>query len=104
MMAFMRGKLQAWDCRAGQHNVIVRTDGTLAPCFPMYSATWDWGLAGAPKFDKPQLATMKESCQPYCFSTLNHNLAYCYSAGRAIKWVLKQAMHGFHGTTGSFED
>jgi hypothetical protein len=23
-----------WNCRAGQNNVIVRTDGTVAPCFP----------------------------------------------------------------------
>lgn len=22
-----------WDCRAGQNNVIIRTDGTVAPCF-----------------------------------------------------------------------
>jgi len=79
MKAFMRGKLQEWDCRAGQNNVIVRTDGTLAPCFPMYSATYDWGVAGAPNFEADQLA-------------------------RAVKWVLKRAAHGFQGTTGSFED
>src|SRR5579872_6837798 len=24
-----------WNCRAGQNNVIIRTDGTVAPCFPM---------------------------------------------------------------------
>jgi hypothetical protein len=29
----MRGKLQDWDCRAGQNSLIIRTDGTLAPCF-----------------------------------------------------------------------
>ena len=23
-----------WNCRAGQNNVIIRTDGTVAPCFP----------------------------------------------------------------------
>jgi hypothetical protein len=38
------------------------------------------------------------------FSTLNHNLSYCYDASRAIRWLLKQAAHGFQGTTGSFED
>lgn len=32
------------------------------------------------------------------------NLAYCYKASRAIKWTLKQALRGFKGTTGSFED
>ena len=25
-----------WNCRAGQNNVIICTDGTVAPCFPMY--------------------------------------------------------------------
>jgi hypothetical protein len=31
-----------WNCRAGQNNVIIRTDGTVAPCFPMYASTFDW--------------------------------------------------------------
>jgi hypothetical protein len=37
------GELQfaEWNCRAGQNNVIIRTDATVAPCFPMYSATFD---------------------------------------------------------------
>jgi len=88
MKAFMRGKLQEWDCRAGQNSLIIRTDGTLAPCFPMYNASHDWGIAGQPCFDRRQLLEMKVKCQPHCFSTLNHNLAYCYSASRAIRWVL----------------
>jgi len=104
MKAFMRGKLQEWDCRAGQNSLIIRTDGTLAPCFPMYNASQDWGVAGRPCFEKRQLSEMKVECQKHCFSTLNHNLAYCYDASRAIRWVLKQALHGFRGTTGSFED
>jgi MoaA/NifB/PqqE/SkfB family radical SAM enzyme len=104
MKDFMRGKLQDWDCRAGQNALIVRTDGTLAPCFPMYSALSDWGVVGKPKFDVTQLLRIKRECQPLCFSTLNHNLAYCYDAGRAFKWVLKQALRGFRGTTGSFEE
>jgi MoaA/NifB/PqqE/SkfB family radical SAM enzyme len=104
MKAFMRGKLQQWDCRAGQNSMIIRTDGTLAPCFPMYSATQDWGVVGQPHFDSRELAYMKVECQEHCFSTLNHNLSYCYDASRAIRWVLKQAAHGFQGTTGGFED
>jgi MoaA/NifB/PqqE/SkfB family radical SAM enzyme len=104
MKAFMKGKLQQWDCRAGHNSIIIRTDGTLAPCFPMYSATYDWGVVGEHKFDNHQLDEMKEGCEPHCFSTLNHNLAYCYKASRAIKWTLKQAARGFRGTTGSFEE
>ena len=104
MKAFMRGKLQEWDCRAGQNSLIIRTDGTLAPCFPMYNASHNWGTAGRPCFEKQQLADMKVECQRRCFSTLNHNLAYCYDASRAIRWVMKQAAHGFQGTHGGFED
>ncbi|HYW44533.1 MAG TPA: radical SAM protein [Bryobacteraceae bacterium] len=102
MREFMRGKLQEWSCRAGQNNVIIRVDGTLAPCFPMYSATYDWGVVGQNKFESRQLREMKQGCQPKCFSTLNHNLAYCYDAGRVIKWMAKQAVRGFQGATGSF--
>lgn len=104
MKPFMRGKLLDWNCRAGQNSLIVRTDGTLAPCFPMYSASCDWGVVGKPGFDAGQLGDTKRKCQPRCFSTLNHNLAYCYDAGRAFRWVLKQALHGFRGTTGGFEE
>lgn len=43
-------------------------------------------------------------CRPHCFSTLNHNLAYCYDAARAFKCVSKQALHGFRGTTGDFDE
>ncbi len=104
MKDFMRGKVEPWSCRAGQNNVIIRVDGTLAPCFPMYSATYDWGAIENHKFEVKQLDEMKKSCQTHCFSTLNHNLAYCYDAARAVKWVLQQAARGFQGVTGSFEE
>jgi hypothetical protein len=31
-----KGEIQFtdWNCQAGQNNVIIRTDGTVAPCFP----------------------------------------------------------------------
>ena len=100
------GSLQfaAWNCRGGQNNVIIRTDGTVAPCFPMYPAQHDWGTIEAPKFDRTQLITMKKTCQKHCFSTLNHNLAFCYNDARAIKWLWKQARNGFQGGATSFED
>jgi MoaA/NifB/PqqE/SkfB family radical SAM enzyme len=104
MKAFMRGKVEPWNCRAGQNNVIIRVDGTLAPCFPMYSATYDWGTIGNHKLEVKQLDEMKKECQTHCFSTLNHNLGYCYDDARVIKWVLKQAGRAFQGVSGSFED
>ena len=93
-----------WNCRAGQNNVIVRTDGTIGPCFPMYSATYDWGTIDEPKFDWKHLQEMKKTCQRHCFSTLNHNLAYCYDAKRVMKWIWKQARNGFQGGAQSFDD
>jgi MoaA/NifB/PqqE/SkfB family radical SAM enzyme len=93
-----------WNCRAGQNNVIIRTDGTVAPCFPMYAASYDWGNIDTPKFDSAQLQNMKKTCQRHCFSTLNHNLAYCYNDARVLKWLWKQARNGFGAGARSFED
>jgi MoaA/NifB/PqqE/SkfB family radical SAM enzyme len=99
MRLFMRGKVQEWNCRAGWNSLIVRTDGTLAPCFPMYGATWNWGAVGNHRFESGQLKEMKKSCQPHCFSTLNHILAYCYNDARVIHWMLRQTLRGFQGVT-----
>ena len=95
-----------WNCRAGQNNVIIRTDGTVAPCFPMYSSSFDWGNIEEPKFDQTQLGAMKKTCQRHCFSTLNHNLAYCYDDARVIKWVWSTlvANRARGGNARSFED
>ncbi|MFQ5816738.1 MAG: hypothetical protein ACE5H2_02125 [Terriglobia bacterium] len=82
--------------------MVIRVDGTLAPGFPMYSATYDWGTSENHKFDAHQLDTMKKPCETHCFSTLNHNLAFCYNDTRVIRWVLKPAVRGFQGVTGSF--
>lgn len=103
MKAFMRGALTEWNCRAGQNTLIIRTDGTLAPCFPLYSATYDWGTIENPKFDVHQLDEMKKCCQPHCFSTLNHIVGFCYNDARAIKFLLRQAAHGFRRLDGNFE-
>jgi MoaA/NifB/PqqE/SkfB family radical SAM enzyme len=103
MKDFMRGRLEPWNCRAGQNTMIIRVDGTLAPCFPRYSATHDWGVVGSPKFETDQLAEMKLSCEPNCFSTLNHIVGWGYNDRRAIRWLLRQARHGFQGIQGNFE-
>jgi MoaA/NifB/PqqE/SkfB family radical SAM enzyme len=103
MKSFIQKELTQWNCRAGQNSLIIRTDGTLAPCFPTYSATYDWGTIENPKWDSEQLKVMKQSCESNCFSTLNHILAFCYNDGRVIRWLLKQAMHGFQGVRGNME-
>ncbi len=99
MKEFMRGKTQEWNCRAGQNTLIIRTDGTLAPCFPMYNELYDWGTVENHKFDRQQLGALKQECQPHCFSTLNHIVAYCYNDARVIRWLLKQALNRFQGVS-----
>ena len=79
-----------------------RSDGTLAPCFPMYNATHDWGTVEEPRFETSQLSTMKEECSRHCLSTCNYILSYCYDVKRVLSWGFKQALRGFQGSTGSF--
>jgi len=69
---------------------------------PIIAAKHDWGTIEDHKFEVSQLSEMKKSCQTHCFSTLNHNLGFCYTDSQIIKWVLQQALHGFQGVTGSF--
>lgn len=102
MKQLMRGEVKPWSCRAGQNSLIIRTDGTLAPCFPMYSATYDWGVIEDPKFDRQQLDEMKKSCSTHCLSTCDYILSYCYDNMRVMKWIGKQALRGFRGVSGSF--
>ena len=102
MKEFVQGELHDWGCRAGHNSLIVRVDGTLAPCFPMYSAGYDWGTIENHKFETKQLKEMKKECQKTCFSTLNHILAFCYNDKRVIEWLLRQAKHGFRRVDGNF--
>jgi MoaA/NifB/PqqE/SkfB family radical SAM enzyme len=103
MKQFMRGKIKPWGCRAGNNTIVIRTDGTLSPCFPMYSATYDWGVVTKPKFDNRQLAEMKKECELHCFSTLNHIVSSAYNNGRVIKWILRHAKNGFRKLEGTIE-
>jgi MoaA/NifB/PqqE/SkfB family radical SAM enzyme len=103
MKKFINKELDHWGCRAGQNSIIIRTDGTLAPCFPMYSSNRDWGTIEAPRMDSEHLREVKEECEPNCFSTLNHILAFCYNDANVMRWLFKQAAHGFQGVTGNME-
>ncbi len=103
MKSFIEHELKSWGCRAGLSSLIIRTDGTIAPCFPMYSATHDWGTIENPKIDQAQLKALKVNCESNCFSTLNHILSFCYDNTRVIKWLLRQASHGFQGVQGNMD-
>ncbi len=102
MKDFMRGKVEPWQCRAGRNSLIIRLDGTLAPCFGLYSAAEDWGEVGNARFDFRQLEEMKKTCSLNCLSTCQHTLGYCYNNMRVLKWLVRQALNGFRGVTGSF--
>lgn len=104
MKAFMRGKVEPWNCRAGQNAIIIRMDGTLAPCSTLFGAQYDWGHIEAPLFDRRQLDEMKTACHLNCFSTLQHNLGFCYKDSRVFRWVFTQARNGFKGGARSFEE
>ena len=48
---------------------------------------------------------MKKTCQHHCFSTLNHNLAYCYNDARVIKFIWTNLVENrMKGGARSFED
>lgn len=97
MKDFMRGKVRPWQCRAGHNSLVIRTDGTLAPCFPMYSAQYDWGTIENPKFDFQQLDEMKKKCNSHCLSTCQYVLGHYYNNQRVLRWIIKQALHGLSG-------
>ena len=104
MKGFMRGGHgEPWNCRAGLNTMIIRVDGTLAPCFPNYNASEEWGRVGKPRFQKASLDTMKQSCERHCFSTLNHTVGYCYNDRRVIELLVRQAAHGFQGIRGNVD-
>ncbi len=63
------------------------------------------GNIDSPKFDQTELSAMKTTCQSHCFSTLNHNLAYCYNDTRVIKSLCSNVVKNrFRGGARSFED
>lgn len=51
MKSFINKELDEWGCRARQNSIIIRTDGTLAPCLPMCSTNYDWGTIKAPRME-----------------------------------------------------
>jgi len=99
MKAFMRGNVDPWQCRAGQNSLLIRTDGTLAPCFPLYSASYDWGTVENHKFDFEQLGEMKKGCNTHCLSTTQYVLGHYYNNQTVLRWIMKQALHGMSGGT-----
>jgi hypothetical protein len=71
----------------------------------MYGSTYNSGNIEKHNFESGQLADMKKTCQQHCFSTLNHNLAYCYNDARVVKFVWTNLVKNrMTGGAMSFED
>jgi MoaA/NifB/PqqE/SkfB family radical SAM enzyme len=90
----MRGRMQPWDCRAGHNGALIRTDGTLSPCFDLITYEHDWGRIGNPKFDKKELEEVKKNCLPNCSSTCYHTMASYYSMRSLPQWIGKHVRIG----------
>ncbi|GMR04427.1 MAG: hypothetical protein BMS9Abin23_0324 [Thermodesulfobacteriota bacterium] len=96
MKGFVRHESKPWACRAGHNSLVVRLDGTLAPCFELYSSKKDWGKIFAPKFDPLALTRQKKECNPKCLSTCNYQIAHYYENNRrALQWIYKHFHKGF---------
>jgi MoaA/NifB/PqqE/SkfB family radical SAM enzyme len=90
----MRGGIDVWDCRAGHNGALVRTDGTLSPCFDMICYDHDWGRIGEPRFLKAELESLKEKCMSLCSSTCFHTMSFYYKMASVPQWVRKHIRVG----------
>jgi len=90
----MRGRMQPWDCRAGQNGALIRPDGTLSPCFDMISYDHDWGKIWEPHFDMEELKKLKEKCSPLCSSTCFCTMGHYYKLHTIPEWVRKHTRVG----------
>ncbi len=101
MKKFIRHELEPWPCRAGLNSLIIRLDGSFAPCFELYGSKEDWGnIYDGPKFDPEKLAALKARCTRHCLSTCNYQLAHYYqSVLWALQWVMKHAYSSVLGVS-----
>jgi MoaA/NifB/PqqE/SkfB family radical SAM enzyme len=83
-----------WDCRAGHNEILIKTDGTLSPCFDLITYNYDWGRIWNPKFDSKELEKIKAECNKYCLSTCVFNLGFYYQPAEVLKWMFKHVRIG----------
>lgn len=96
MKAFYRDEIGDWSCRAGQNTVCIRIDGSLSPCFGLYSAKHDWGRIWDPRFDPEELQSRKKKCTRACLSTCQYNAGVFYrdTLASVSHWVWVHAAAG----------
>jgi radical SAM protein with 4Fe4S-binding SPASM domain len=101
MKPFIRRTLAPWPCQAGKSSMVIRLDGSFAPCFEFYGSDEDWGnIYEGPKFDADRLSKIKEQCTPTCLSTCNFQVChYSSSLLYTIQWLAKHAYSSVLGTS-----
>jgi len=101
MKRFIHHQWPQWHCRAGEFTMIIRLDGSFAPCFELYGEKDDWGNPyNGPKFDSVELKRRKQKCSPHCISTCNYQVNhYTRSIVYALQWLAEHAYSSFFGTS-----
>ncbi|MBN1105865.1 MAG: radical SAM protein [Deltaproteobacteria bacterium] len=101
MKRFIRHELPPWPCCAGRLTLIIRLDGTLAPCFELYGSKEDWGsVENGPRFDPLRLARIKDECTSHCLSTCNYQVMhYTRSLLYSLQWIAKHAQAHLFGVS-----
>ena len=95
MKEFIRGRTGPWICRAGQNSSAIRIDGTLSPCFGLYSSKEDWGsVFEGHRFDARRLDAVKKECLPRCLSTCQFNMGDYYSGFSIVHWLTRHSAMG----------
>jgi len=80
-----RGRRTLGMAAPGQNWLIIRTNGTLAPCFsPCTNASYDWGTVANQKFDVPAtFGNEKKAASRIAFSTLGYKRCVLLQRGSA---------------------
>ncbi len=101
MKRFIRHQWSSWPCRAGELTMVIRLDGSFAPCFELYGEQENWGnIYDGPKFDPARLAGRKQECSSHCLSTCNFQANhYAKSILYSMQWLAKHAYSHLFGVS-----
>jgi hypothetical protein len=97
MEELMRSKLRRSHCRAGQHRIIARTDGSVVLRVLQHDASGDRSTTKNHRFDHDQLREVRWEGKPHCLLTMNHVGGNCHNDVRLIKSPLTQVANRRQG-------
>jgi len=99
MKSFIRRKMTPWACQAGKLSMVIRLDGSFAPCFEFYGSDEDWGnIYEGDRFDPDRLSKIKKHCTMNCLSTCNFQVChYSSSYLYSFQWLAKHAYSNILG-------